>query len=639
MKYLLTLCFVSLSLFLSAQVNIEAVPVYKGLAKTPFTAEWQYLSTDLYLFNADKFSLLLNEVVRNQKKGQSKRFRKKDKIDLHNLVISTNLKAILGSDVVYPIYSFQVKEDKEKNFRANVSKGYEVVRLVDNLPMVNKSKHIEMELKAEAYSSKEINKIYKLVAMQMQNIANFANPASAIELVGEMGKFLESNVMNSQYQFSNTIRIYEEQDFNKRLHSIYVYVFAPAGEAKKLYFRKEPLQKILDTALYTQLDREYLDKAISFNKYPFIVIANYKSRYVSEPVVGDEIDFEKIEARRQKIEKDYSAGLMNKDSYVQELKLIDFLKVFSQLKVDIQNYQLNYKNRITDNFSKSFFIILSEFRQLKNTFYNRKVEFSRNNSFNQEFKPKYESILLNAELYLESNTQLKNIKELVNVLFEFEHNKYLNLSSQQREDFLRKLYAVELPTDEENSEETSAIKNLIKQLEKEQFNTVFAYHVKDLNNLLAIDENFEQFEQIKKLSNSTYCKRCKTEINKAVEDFQTRLEKNRHNKLYDDLKIQNHLASDLTFTLLQKVSCIENHLKEEYPDSVAKPDFIVLYSNEFAQFKKSLNDFKQFVATDYTQFTNEELSNQKSKILRKMKFLRDDFDNLCNKIPKYCECE
>ena len=57
MKYLFTVYFVLLSFFLSAQVNIEAVPVYKGVAKAPFTAEWQYLSTDLYLFNADKFSL------------------------------------------------------------------------------------------------------------------------------------------------------------------------------------------------------------------------------------------------------------------------------------------------------------------------------------------------------------------------------------------------------------------------------------------------------------------------------------------------------------------------------------------------------------------------------------------------------
>ena len=45
---------------LNAQEFIKTVPVFKKQANYDFTNEWQYISTDLYLFNANKFNIGAN---------------------------------------------------------------------------------------------------------------------------------------------------------------------------------------------------------------------------------------------------------------------------------------------------------------------------------------------------------------------------------------------------------------------------------------------------------------------------------------------------------------------------------------------------------------------------------------------------
>ena len=637
-KLIFLFLFFAYSSFSYAQYSLETVPVIKKQSSFNFTAEWQYLSTDMFLYNAEKFNLLLNDVIRRDFASKGKKMRKKDKIDLQKLLITANLKSIMGGDVVYPIYSFQIEEDQDQNYKANISKGYEQIRLMDNLPMVGKSDIIEAEIKAEAYSSKDINKVLKIISIQLQNIAKFSTPTAALELVAEFGKFMESSVMNTHYQFSNTIRIYESQDFNKRIHSINVYVFKPSG-AEKIIVRDDAIENLLDTARYIVLSKNQIYDLIKYKKYPFFVIVNYKSRYVSDPIVGDEIDFEKISERKQKIENAYEAKLINAESYEQELKLIDFLKVFAQLKVHIYNYELNYKNKITEDFTKNYFIILSELRKLKSVYYTRLVEYENNTSFNNDFKAKYEAILLNAELYLESNTNLKNIKELVNVLYDFETKPQMNLNAEQREIALRKIYAVELPKSEQKSEVTTAITKLILDLEQKQYSEVFESEVKKLNSLQAIDGNLLEFEKVKNMANRTYCFTCKLELNKAVSSFNDRHEENIKQGLVLNLKEQHRLASDLVFTMLLKEECINNNVLKEFPDSISKPQYVIVYLDEYILMQKEREKLQNLIKVLSDNLSAAEMQSQIVAIKSRMLILKADLKNLCEKIPKYCKCE
>ena len=57
-----------------AQHDIEPKLIFSDTSSFVFTGEWQYLSTEIYLFNGEKFSNLINEIdfqSTKPKKGNS----------------------------------------------------------------------------------------------------------------------------------------------------------------------------------------------------------------------------------------------------------------------------------------------------------------------------------------------------------------------------------------------------------------------------------------------------------------------------------------------------------------------------------------------------------------------------------------
>ncbi len=640
MRKLLLLTFTLFIYYpLFSQYTIETEAVLKKQSAFRFTAEWQYLSTDIFLMNAEKFTPLLNDIIQRAYLEKGKKMKKKEKIDLDKLLITANLKSATGTNVVYPIYSFQIQEDAEKKQTTILASTNEQIRLMDNLPMVGKSDIIEAEIKAEAFHAGEMSQIYRIISWQLQNIASFSSPVAALGLVAEFGKFMESNIESKSYQFSNTIRIYEAQDFNKRVHSVNVYVFKPSGNAA-ISVSTQKIENWVDTAKFVSLNKETLNNFINFKNYPIMVIVNYKSRYVSEPIVGDQIDFEKIDERRLKIEKAYQAKLINLESYEQEIKLLDFLKIFAQLKVNIHNFELNYKNKITEDFSKSYFIIFSELRKLKNNYHARQLEFANNKSFQNDFKALYEEILLNAELYLETNTNLKNIKELANVLYDFENLAGHYDAPNEIESKLRKIYAVEFPASEMKSEEILAIQNMIETYEQKQYNDIYDMQVKKLNALDAVDLNLPEFEKSKNMANATYCSRCKTELNNAILQFNERYEENRKQNLVSNLTIQQKYAGAFLFNVLQKEACIEKQVYIEFPDSTLRPNYIIMFMNELEEFKLNRQKLQLLIKNpDISKATADEIEEKYLILKSAVVQIEDDIDALCRKIPKYCECE
>jgi hypothetical protein len=578
---------------------------------------------------------LKNDISRilNGKKPKNKEY-------IEYLFITANIKDVkfFGGDLTYPIYNFKVSHNDDSKYETHVSSNLEVIRIIDNLPLASTNDFIEAEIQSEAITNKKGKKINEIVASQLQNISNITNPSAAVlSLVGEFGKFMESQNEKKQYKFSSTIRLYEGQDFNKKLHSINIYAFVPSG-IRRAYIKTEKITQYIDSTENPQIDRRKLYDLIKHDKYPYLVIANYKSKYITDPVIGDEIDFENIEARRVKTEKAFSEGLMNKETYIQEIKLIEFLEIFAQLKLDINNYKLNYANEITKDFTKNYFVILQEFRHLKNTFRSRKMEFKNNPSFQNEFKDKYESIILNAELYLEENSNMKNIKELVNTLYEFKTNPAIDLDAEKRESYLRKLYSVDLPKTEIKSNVSNDIENLIRKLEYEQFQNVYEPKIKKLNALPANDRTVEVSIDLKNKIKQTNCKYCRQKVQESVADFNKRFEAYQKEK---KLQITENLiadAKDVLFNALKKESCIGTNLKKQYPDTIPMPAHIKLITEEFEILKTKRGQLKNIAKQNYSNKTLEEVEEINESITSLSSAIKKGYDDICEKVPELCDC-
>ena len=209
--------------------------------------------------------------------------------------------------MLYPIYNFKVTETKENTIVETGNS--EVVRLIDNLPLNESNEVIDAEITGEAITDKNSNEFLRLIGAQLQNLSNTSKPnVSVLGLVGELGKFIESKATGNQYKFSSTIRLYEGQDFNKRLHSINIFVLSPSS-VSKVNLMADNLLNFMDTSSNPQINQSLLDKMISYKKYPMIVTVNYKSRYNSHPVIGDQINYDYLAERKLKIQNAYQNEL------------------------------------------------------------------------------------------------------------------------------------------------------------------------------------------------------------------------------------------------------------------------------------------------------------------------------------------
>ncbi len=638
-KILVTLfIFCSLNFFapVHAQNTIETRAVFKQKTTFDFTNEWQYLSSDLYFFNTNKFNNLINSLNIGSKK---KRRRRRNAEYVNYLFISANIKDLkfFGGDLTYPIFNFKVSVNDKNNYKTHVSNSSEVIRIIDNLPLASSKDYIDAVIQTEAITNKKSNRIYSIISQQLKNISKITSPSAAIlSLVGEFGKFMDSKAMGKQYKFSSTIRLYEMEDFDKQLHSINVYVFTPSN-VTNTGFRADTLKKMLDSSEIMTISREFLSKTIKYNVYPYIVIVNYKSKYESQPVIGDEVNFKSIEARRIKVTKAYEDKLINKESYIQEIELINFLDIFAKFKLNINNYELNYKNKITEDFSKSFYVILRKFRKLKITFNNRKLEYYKNSSFNNEFKIQYSKIIQNAEIYLDIDNNLKSIKELVNIMFEFEKNPDLIYESSKRETMLRKLYAVELPDSEKNSEEIKQIKKYIIKIEKKHYNEIYKRKVNRLNAVSVNENSLSIKNDLQKSIVSTSCKLCLKKVNESISTFDLKYKKFKLEKLKDKYVNQKNITLNELFKIYKKRECINTNLKKHYPDTI--PFHIKIVKDELLDLDKLTTALLALTKTDISMLTYEKVNNKITNTISLTKKANSKLKNICAKLGDLCECK
>ncbi len=624
------LFFILTYLEINAQSYIEAVPVFKKQTSEDFTNEWQYVSTDLYLLNGSKFTNLIRQV-----NPARKRFSFKKKEHINNILVTAQLIGLKGYDqVVYPIFNFQVKKDDNGNDVINVAET-EVLRIIDNFPLSSIHDNIEAKIQVKAFTNRNKSQMYKFVGKQLEIISKISNPTEAIlDIIGEFGKLMEKNTAGEQYQFESTIRVYEEKNFNKRFHSIVIFLFKPS-QGLNISIDSTAIINYIAKNQNPKFDKEILRRLINFYTYPIIVAVNYRSKYM--PKIPDEVTFESLKQRSVKNETDYKQGLISSDIYIQEKNLIDFLTAFAQLKLDVNNYQLDYKAKITDDYSIELFIILQDYWRLRNT-YKTIAKANKNNPlFINEFKPIYDMFLSKAQLYLEANASLRNIKEMVNILYDLENNPNQNLDSAQREEYLQKLYAIELPKRELYSDEAKTIKKWISTLENDQYYLIFKPKIDTLSSLPADENTYKYVKELQQEIEHTSCILCRDKANAFISNFYIQYNQYLQNKEQQRLYELKSKAKLFVLKKLKTYQCIKNNLDSAYSGEM--PEYIKYIKQENESIKNQLNKLISIVNNQQIPQSYNELKTLNNTIENIMNKISVDINNICQNYNEICNCQ
>ncbi len=608
------------TVYANSQTSIKTIPALKQRSSYNFSNEWQYLSSDLYLLNQQQFSDLLNDIVVINSGGRRKR-KKHNPEKLQSLFIQAQLKNIrfFGGDVVYPIYNFKISQDKD--YTTVETGNTEVVRLIDNLPLVTTNDVIDAEIKGEAITQNNANKFLRVIALQLQNLAKVKTPNIAIlDLIGEMGKYIESSTTGKQYKFSSTIRLYEGQNFDRRLHSVNAFVFVPST-VNEIDLKSNDLKTYVDTSSNPILNKKKLAQLIPYKKYPMIVIANYKSRYNSQLAVGDQINFDYLNERKLKIADAHKNELINKTSYDQELKLIDFLTVFADLKLKINNYKLNKSNDVNSDQSKILFNILRTYRNLLKIRNIRIAQFQNNSEFKNEFLPKYESVITSAGLYLNEQNTLTNVKKVGE--FMENQNKNQLITKIGEEEILRLLYSLKIPDSERNSEQARDLRRLIYDLESNLFEEEYVSMITGINSLPTNEEGLQEKERIENVAGNTYCQKCKQELAKALENYKKRYQENEKNKLIQENDKIRQNAMTVLFKAANSKKVVEKKLASDSTSNVNN-----LINMELIKLNEIVDKTSAILKTDNRKLDTEALKEENFMLVAYTKRIKTGFETL-----------
>ncbi|WP_232058468.1 hypothetical protein [Nibribacter ruber] len=630
---LILLCFATTA---QAQDMIETRLGYNYVDKFEFSDEWQYLTTDMYLLNAGQFTQVINELEQGTTKA-----RRRDYINLESLFISAQLKnaKLFGQQpIVYPLFNFAIDNSK-KEYTTRISDHLDAIRIIDKLPLAADERNIDAVIEAKLFTSDSREVFFNIIANQLTNIGKLATPQTAmLSLVGEFGNLIRNVAKRQEYKFSSTIRLYEGQNFDTRLHSVRVYVFVPS-------FAKVPA---LRTARLTELlsnspqgfEKQKLEAALNFKEYPVLVVANYKSLYKMDALTGSEISSETIERRRVRIEQAYSAGLVNDDAYKQEKFFVEYLRNFADLKQNLNSYRLNYKNNSPEANAKTLFAVIQDYKRLKTLARQRDNEFARNSTYQRIFKGEYQSILASADGYLETDHNLKNGKELVNTLLELDQEQSKPFTVAQREFYLNKLYSVELPGPEflATTLEGEAFTRQVNRLESAQYNDLFAKEVSRLREAVPSEETIAQRNALLDKSSTTKCRTCREEVKQSVRVFNQRLEeqqleKERARRLDLGQQIERNVI-----VWLKQDACMDNAFKTQFPTDTL-PAHIQRLREKKEELKREIYELEGIQKTPPADPKSDLLKEHNQRLAGRLKLLEQGYADICSAEKSLCGCE
>jgi len=596
-----------------------------------FNGEWHYLTSDLYLFNASKFQSLLNDLYPVPPKKKKIAYDAPQNILLTAQVIGTPL-----PEITYPVFNFNVM-DSDQGLTTFISESYEAVRLIDNLPITSlTNKKADCKINIEVITKENSNKLFDFIASQLKTVSSWTTAplSTAQTVIGELSKLLSSKTTGKDFKFNSTVRLYDEQDFNKRVSSISLYSFLPSN-IHRAAVDSTHLSEFMRKEENPQVDKNKLSQLIKYYGYPYIVIVNYKSKYVTEPVIGDETNSETVKARLSKVKRQYDNGLLSTALYEHELKLVNYLEAFVDLKQSIDIYKLNYKNRINDDFSRLFLTIFSKFRSLKNIYDIRLKEFSKDGIFINEFLPTYQSIMTNAEIYLEGDNNLKNLKNMVIVLCGYsDKTNTSKIDSKRIENDLSILHTVEFPKGAFTEDCVTELENVISKLETSLYQNVFATKTAKLQSMPPSPQATAFCEALKNDLNNTYCKLCREKANEAVNDYTQRLSKENDRIAQEKLSLSISNAKDIIFNVLQKEKIIQKHFDEDYKDGLSTQEEFIL--EDFKKLQSLRSDLVTQTKKDLSGLTPTQKDILTDEIHYKTQDLAKILEQICKRMPQLC---
>ncbi len=639
-KFFLLLLTLTLTTNLYAQRDIEPRLIYSDTTSFNFTGEWQYLSSDIFLLNADKFSTLINELdfSRNEPKKNRRKKMAVEEEQLEYLFITASLKNVKffgENDITYPLYNFQILRDKENKYQTFVSDNIDHVRIIDNLPLYSARDYIDAEIRVRAITNNDRDQVLALVATQLKNLSKITTPTEAVmSIIGEFGNFIESNTRKKEYRFSSTIRLFEQKNFDTRLHSIKLYLLTTANTPPVDY---NPLnvRMLLDTIAHGRLTRDQLCEIVSIRNYPVIVVANYKSLYRTEQLTGDEVSFASIEKRKLKVENDYRLGLINAETYRQEKDLLSFLNIFAQLKNHLDVYNLNYRTGNQDAISVSLFRVMQYYRQLLRAFEEIKFKYRGNSTFSTIFNREYESILGFASLYLDDDHNLKSTKALVNTLVRLETNPVIapnDLESIISDLRFSSIFKAELMN---QNMEGQLISSHLSRLEEQLYKLQFESEVDKLRKTEANYSNRNATDTLFRLIRTTSCMLCReqsmaaiTEFNQRMDEFNRKIELTRFDSLSTALQ-------PWIFEHLENIQLIRTNLDTLFSDNPNLESARYLYG-KVLEIERDVNNIRDFLRIDLSGKDLSMIKNLNEKIVEIKRQVDANIELLCKLRPEVC---
>ncbi len=617
------------------QSSIKTIKKFNYTSNFNFTGEWQYLTTHLYLFNHQRFSKLINDLHKKNKKHY---FRKIQSEKIEYLMITANIRDIkyFGGDLNYPIYSFQTSFDEEGAYRVNVSDNDEVIRLIDNLPLTPGISGVDATIEGKIITDRSKDKVIRAIADQLISLSEIPDPsAAALSVIRELGRFMKNSTTKNLYKFNSTIRLYESQDFNKQFYSLDLYVFLPTDK-KSTYIDTDNIQDFFAENSDPEINRQKLEELIAYKNYPYFAVVNYKSKYTTEEISGDEITVAAIRKRRQRIEKKFEQGnIPNKIAYNHELLFLEFLEQFAELKSQVNTYRLYKKNELSNDFSRTMLLLSELYLDLLKTFESREKEFNDEPNFCNSFRSKYQHILNKAGLYFEFDIPLKNVKQLVNSIMLLDDVDPYTMLAGEREKHLRNIYSVELPTDDDDAPFVQFLESAKTRLEGAHFREDFSKLIQQLNNANADDAGQKIKDELLEKAKLTQCMLCKQQSAKAIESF---------NQHYDIAQKKLVLAEnsqiiidvrETIFEALQYEYQIDNYFKFKF-DTVPLPPHIQMIKEISSELIIKRQILQEFIKLNFQEMESETIIEYNQNLLNLNQTIRKGYESICSKIPELC---
>ncbi len=623
-----------------AQRDISTTLCFSDSVRFPFSSEWQYLSTDIYLYNGEKFSKLINELNFEKPKGRSWRRKGINEEELEYLFITAQLKDVKffgDKDIAYPIYNFQINRDKDNKYQTFVSDKIDKIRIIDNLPLYSASDKIDADIKVRAISTNQRDQMVSLVATQLQTISKIPTPTAAIfSLLREFGNFLEANSKRKEYRFSSTIRLFEQKNFDTRLHSIKIYALNTVN-SDSLTINTASLKAFMDTSKSPDVTRDGLIEMLhKYDQYPIIVVANYKSLYKMEQIRGDEVNQTNIDKRKVRIENDFKSGLINAETYRQERDFIGFLSVFANLKSMMEVYNLNYRMGNPDAITNGLMKVMQGYRQLLKLYDEVEYKYRANSTFTTVFKSEYTSILGFASLYLEDDQNLKQTKNMVRTMVSLEKDTKLT-DPYVCETSLRNLRFSDIfkRSSLEQAIEGQLILSQIAQLEKYLLDRNFVSDIAKLKGVNPIPQNIAAPEKPKEKANGTACIICREQALAAVTNFYDGL-----NQYYKVVAFQKHdslrvVVENKLYSYIQRVELIEKNVRQQYGDSL--PASVSFLYTKLLETKRDMGNLNELVKINLMDKSLEVISELNSKILSFMGSIEENLRYVVDKRPDFAK--